>query len=92
MGVQISKDTGDIDRSLATTSTIFVRAFIQIIGTLVIIGMSTPYTLDGFAPVMCIFYWTYRVFQVCEQCGMCGRGCFRCVYSVVSVGVGVPGV
>ena len=39
---RVSKDTADIDTQLASTSTIFVRGFIQILGVFVIIGMSTP--------------------------------------------------
>jgi hypothetical protein len=57
---RVSKDTADIDRELASTSTIFVRGFIQILGVFVIIGMSTPYTLAAFVPVLTVFYWTYK--------------------------------
>mmetsp|Transcript_33899 Transcript_33899/g.102232 ORF Transcript_33899/g.102232 Transcript_33899/m.102232 type:complete len:726 (+) Transcript_33899:1367-3544(+) len=60
---RVSKDTADIDRQLASMSTIFVRGIIQIFGVFVVIGMTTPYTLAAFVPVFTVFYWTYRYFQ-----------------------------
>ena len=60
---RVSKDMGFIDRMLASSSTIFLRGLIQIIGTLIILGMSTPYTLVAFVPMFFLFFWTYRYFQ-----------------------------
>lgn len=40
---RVSKDVADIDRQLASMSTVFVRGVIQILGVFVIIGMATPY-------------------------------------------------
>ena len=57
---RISKDVSNIDRNLASNSTIFLRGLVQIIGTLVIIGISTPYTLVTFVPLIAMFFWTYK--------------------------------
>jgi ABC-type multidrug transport system fused ATPase/permease subunit len=47
---RVSKDTADIDRQLASTSTIFARGVIQIIGVFVVIGMATPCVSLGSVP------------------------------------------
>ena len=60
---RVSKDMSFIDRMLATACTIFLRGLIQIVGTLIIIGISTPYTLVSFVPMITMFWFTYRYFQ-----------------------------
>jgi ABC-type multidrug transport system fused ATPase/permease subunit len=40
---------------------------VQIIGTLVIIGIATPYTLVTFVPLIAMFFWTYRYFQATNR-------------------------
>lgn len=60
---RLSKDTADVDRNLVPTTTFFIRGLLQVLGTFVIIGITTPYTLAAFAPVLAIFWWTYRFFQ-----------------------------
>ena len=51
----------------ASNSTIFLRGLVQIIGTLVIIGISTPYTLVTFVPLIAMFFWTYRYVALCPS-------------------------
>jgi ABC-type multidrug transport system fused ATPase/permease subunit len=60
---RISKDIASIDRDLAQMCVIFLRSLVQIVGTFIIIGLSTPYALASFVPVMTLFFWTYRYFQ-----------------------------
>eukprot|EP00051_Salpingoeca_urceolata_P019849 m.293491 g.293491 ORF g.293491 m.293491 type:complete len:1641 (-) comp19492_c0_seq12:32-4954(-) len=62
-----SKDQADIDKNLTSNVTIFVRGLIQICGTFIIIGQTTPYTLATFVPVLTVFYWTYRYFQAANR-------------------------
>ncbi|KAK3279644.1 hypothetical protein CYMTET_12477, partial [Cymbomonas tetramitiformis] len=60
---RFSKDMSDVDQNLVTMVTLFVRGMLQLFSALVVIGIGTYYTLAGFVPMMCGFYWTWRYFQ-----------------------------
>ena len=64
---RLSKDTADIDRNLVSSVSIFLRGMLQVLGTFIIIGISTPYTLAAFAPILAVFWWTYRFFQTTNR-------------------------
>jgi ABC-type multidrug transport system fused ATPase/permease subunit len=64
---RLSKDTADIDRNLVSSVSIFLRGLLQVLGTFIIIGTSTPYTLAAFAPILAMFWWTYRFFQTSNR-------------------------
>ena len=60
---RFTKDVTDIDKLMIMFTSMVLRAIVQLSGTLVIIGIATPYTLLTFVPVMCVFYFVQRYFQ-----------------------------
>lgn len=60
---RFTKDQGDVDRSLASMTSIFVSGVFQMIGTIVVIGYATPLTMVVLAPVLYVFYKCQRYFQ-----------------------------
>jgi len=54
---------GDIDKTLAQMVTVFLRGLTQICGTFVLIGLTIPFPLAAFVPVLTLFFWVYRYFQ-----------------------------
>ena len=64
---RLNNDVANIDRNLAGATTIFLNGLIQIVGTLVVIGLSTPYTLASFVPLLAMFYWIYKYFNAANR-------------------------
>ena len=60
---RFTKDISDIDKYMIMFTSLVLRSVVQLSGTLVIIGMQTPYTLLTFVPVMCVFFFVQRYFQ-----------------------------
>ena len=60
---RFTKDITDIDKLMIMFTSMVFRAIVQLSGTLVIIGVATPYTLLTFVPVFCLFYFVQRYFQ-----------------------------
>ena len=60
---RFTKDVSDIDKMMIMFTGMVLRAIVQLLGTLFIIGMQTPYTLVSFVPVMLVFYYVQRFFQ-----------------------------
>jgi ATP-binding cassette, subfamily C (CFTR/MRP), member 1 len=60
---RFTKDITDIDKLMIMFTSMVFRAIVQLSGTLVIIGVATPYTLLTFVPVFCVFYFVQRYFQ-----------------------------
>ena len=61
---RVARDVSSVDKGVMRSLSVFVRRIIQIIGSLAVIGIVTPHTLAVFAPVMCLFYWIYKYYQV----------------------------
>jgi len=64
---RFSQVIGDTDRTLATSASVLLRGVVQIAGTVVIIGLATPYTLVTFVPELTVLFWTYRYFQATDR-------------------------
>jgi len=60
---RLTKDQADIDRNLSRMIALAVRGFLNLAGTMVIIGVVTPYILIMFAPVLYLFWYAQRYFQ-----------------------------
>ena len=64
---RLSKDVGDTDRQLMNMTSTFVSGMVQLFGALVIIGVTTYYTLAAFVPVLACFFWVQRFFQATSR-------------------------
>jgi len=60
---RLTKDQADIDRNLSRMISLAVRGVLQLFGTMIIIGIVTPYILVMFAPVLYLFWYAQRYFQ-----------------------------
>lgn len=59
----MTKDTSDIDKNLADFTAMFVRGLLQLITTVGLIGIVTPFALPALLPIMLTFYFLYQYFQ-----------------------------
>eukprot|EP00301_Raphidiophrys_heterophryoidea_P005475 c12292_g1_i1.p1 GENE.c12292_g1_i1~~c12292_g1_i1.p1 ORF type:complete len:1600 (+),score=427.88 c12292_g1_i1:315-4802(+) len=60
---RFSKDQADIDRSLAGAVSMFLRSVTQLLSTLVMISIITPFTSTVFIPLFALFVWVFSFFQ-----------------------------
>mmetsp|Transcript_6290 Transcript_6290/g.9671 ORF Transcript_6290/g.9671 Transcript_6290/m.9671 type:complete len:1368 (-) Transcript_6290:757-4860(-) len=60
---RLTKDQADIDRNLSRMISLAVRGVLNLVGTMVIIGVVTPFILIMFAPVLYLFWYAYQYFQ-----------------------------
>eukprot|EP00803_Ostreobium_quekettii_P010076 evm.model.scf_1807.1 EVM.evm.TU.scf_1807.1 scf_1807:280-13061(-) len=60
---RLTRDTSDIDKNLADFVAMFLRGFLQLITTIILIGIFTPLALPFLVPIMLLFYWLYVYFQ-----------------------------
>ena len=61
---RLTKDTVDADKNLADFAAFFLRSMLQLISTIVLIGIVTPLALPALLPIMLLFYFLYSYFQV----------------------------
>ena len=64
---RMTKDTVDADKNLADFAAFFLRSMLQLISTIVLIGIVTPLALPALLPIMLLFYFLYAYFQVSSQ-------------------------
>jgi ABC-type multidrug transport system fused ATPase/permease subunit len=60
---RFTNDVGQIDQWLAVFVSVFLRGLTQLAGSLIVIGITTPFALATFMPVLCLFFWVQRYFQ-----------------------------
>ncbi|GAB5365970.1 hypothetical protein AAMO2058_001104200 [Amorphochlora amoebiformis] len=60
---RLTKDQADIDRNLSRMIALAVRGVLSLLGTMIIIGIVTPFILIMFAPVLYLFWYAYQYFQ-----------------------------
>lgn len=60
---RLTKDTVDADKNLADFAAFFLRSMLQLISTIVLIGIVTPLALPALLPIMLLFYFLYAYFQ-----------------------------
>mmetsp|Transcript_13169 Transcript_13169/g.18230 ORF Transcript_13169/g.18230 Transcript_13169/m.18230 type:complete len:1650 (+) Transcript_13169:155-5104(+) len=60
---RLTKDQSDIDRNLSRMISLAVRGVLNLVGTMVIIGVVQYYILIMFAPVLYLFWYAQRYFQ-----------------------------
>jgi len=60
---RLTKDQSDIDRNLSRMISLAARGVLQLVGTMVIIGVVQPLILIMFAPVLYLFWYAQRYFQ-----------------------------
>ncbi|CAD7704333.1 unnamed protein product, partial [Ostreobium quekettii] len=60
---RLTRDTSDIDNSVADFMSMFLRGFLQLIATVILIGCTVPLTLPFLVLIMLLFYWLYLYFQ-----------------------------
>ena len=61
---RLTKDTVDADKNLADFAAFFLRSMLQLISTIVLIGIVVPLALPALLPIMLFFYLLYAYFQV----------------------------
>ena len=61
---RLTKDTVDADKNLADFAAFFLRSMLQLISTIVLIGIVVPLALPALLPIMLFFYLLYSYFQV----------------------------
>ena len=61
---RLTKDTVDADKNLADFAAFFLRSMLQLVSTIVLIGIVTPLALPALLPIMLLFYFLYSYFQV----------------------------
>lgn len=64
---RLTKDTVDADKNLADFAAFFLRSMLQLISTIVLIGIVVPLALPALLPIMLFFYLLYSYFQVCSS-------------------------
>ena len=62
---RLTKDTADVDKNLADFSAFYIRSFLQLLSTVVVIGATVPFALPAIIPILLLFYFLYQYFQVC---------------------------
>ena len=73
---RLTKDTVDADKNLADFAAFFLRSMLQLISTIVLIGIVTPLALPALLPIMLLFYFLYSYFQVPVPACIClGNPC-----------------
>ena len=60
---RLTKDTVDADKNLADFAAFFLRSMLQLISTIVLIGIVVPLALPALLPIMLFFYLLYSYFQ-----------------------------
>ncbi|MEW5304006.1 MAG: hypothetical protein WDW36_006649 [Sanguina aurantia] len=60
---RLSKDTTDVDRSLAGNLSMALRGILQLVSTVVLIGVIVPFALPVIVVILLFFYWLYLYFQ-----------------------------
>ena len=61
---RLTKDTVDADKNLADFAAFFLRSMLQLVSTIVLIGIVVPLALPALLPIMLFFYLLYAYFQV----------------------------
>ena len=65
---RLTKDTADVDKNLADFSAFYIRSFLQLLSTIVVIGATVPFALPAIVPILLLFYFLYQYFQVLRLC------------------------
>ncbi|KAJ7553297.1 hypothetical protein O6H91_06G091300 [Diphasiastrum complanatum] len=60
---RFAKDTGDIDRTVAVYTNMFLSSFFQLLSTFLLIGIVSTVSLWGILPLLLAFYAAYLYFQ-----------------------------
>ena len=60
---RLTKDTVDADKNLADFAAFFLRSMLQLVSTIVLIGIVVPLALPALLPIMLFFYLLYAYFQ-----------------------------
>ncbi|GMH44339.1 hypothetical protein BSKO_12273 [Bryopsis sp. KO-2023] len=58
-----TRDTSDVDKNLADYACFFVRSLLQLVTTVMLVGIFTPITLPCLVPILLLFYFLYLYFQ-----------------------------
>jgi len=61
---RLTKDTVDADKNLADFAAFFLRSLLQLVSTIALIGIVTPFALPALLPILLLFYFLYQYFQV----------------------------
>ena len=65
---RLTKDTVDVDKNLADFAAFFLRSLLQLVSTVALIGIVTPFALPALLPILLLFYFLYSYFQA-RPCG-----------------------
>ena len=60
---RLTKDTVDVDKNLADFAAFFLRSLLQLVSTVALIGIVTPFALPALLPILLLFYFLYSYFQ-----------------------------
>jgi hypothetical protein len=60
---RLTKDTVDVDKNLADFAAFFLRSLLQLVSTIVLIGVVVPFALPALLPILLLFYFLYQYFQ-----------------------------
>ena len=60
---RLTKDTVDVDKNLADFAAFFLRSLLQLLSTVALIGIVTPFALPALLPILLFFYFLYAYFQ-----------------------------
>ena len=60
----LTKDTSDGDRKLADLAAFFLRRCLQLLSTMVPVGIMTPFALLLLVPILLLFHFLCQCFQV----------------------------
>lgn len=60
---RFSKDQGQVDTALMPSLQLFASGLFQLLSTLIVIAVVTPYTLAPFVPIFCAFFFVQMYFR-----------------------------
>ena len=60
---RFSADTSEADNSIQFSLSLTISSALELLGTLIIVGVQTPYALVSFVPIMTLFYYTQAYFR-----------------------------
>ena len=66
---RLTKDTVDVDKNLADFAAFFLRSLLQLVSTIVLIGVVVPFALPALLPILLLFYFLYQYFQARRLAG-----------------------
>ena len=69
---RLTKDTSELDRTLTVNAAFALRALLQVVSTVMLIGAIAPFALPALVVVLALYAYLYSLYQV----GCFGRCCW----------------